>query len=99
MSLEIVARFDIIRLSNEREVSNMEKTTKITDKEFKELLKEIEFADVKEDGYGYILLVIANDLINDALMYEEHDCPYASRRCKKQHMKIHDFLKEHGYYE
>lgn len=73
--------------------------TKIKGKEFKELLKEIGIADVNKDGYGYILLIIANDLINDAIMYEEHGCPNASRRCKEQHMKIHDFLEELGFYQ
>lgn len=73
--------------------------TKIKGKEFKDLLKEIGVADVKEDGYGYILLIIANDLINDALIYEEHGCPHASRRCKEQHMKIHDFLEARGFYQ
>lgn len=73
--------------------------TKVTGKEFKALLKEIGIADVKKDGYGYILLIIANDLINDVIMYEEHGCPNASRRCKEQHMKIHDFLEERGFYQ
>lgn len=73
--------------------------TKVTGKEFKDLLKGIGVTDVKEDGYCYILLIIANDLINDALMYEEHGCPHASRRCKEQHMKIHDFLEERGFYQ
>lgn len=73
--------------------------TKIKGKEFKELLKEIGVTDVKEDGYGYILLIIANDLFNDVVMYEKHGCPNAARRCKEQHMKIHDFLEEHGYYQ
>lgn len=75
------------------------KRTKVTGKEFKTLLKEIEMGDVKEDGYGYILLIIENDLINDSIMYEEKGCEYASRRCKEQYEKVHSFLKEHGYYQ
>lgn len=75
------------------------KRTKVTGKDFKSLLKEIEMGDVKEDGYGYILLIIENDLINDSIMYEENGCEYASRRCKEQYEKVHSFLKEHGYYQ
>lgn len=73
--------------------------TKVTGKEFKSLLKDIEMIDVKEDGYGYILLIIANDLFNDSIMYEEHGCKYASRRIKEQYEKVHSFLEEHGYYQ
>lgn len=75
----------------------MEKT-KVTGKEFKSLLKELNIADVKEDGYGYILLIIASDLMSDALMFKGmgHNTLYRTYTHKVD--MIQDLLKTHGYF-
>lgn len=74
------------------------KKTKVTGKEFKSLLKEIGLADVKEDGYGYILLVISSDLLSDSMTLKELGCIMSSRKLEKQAKAIYDLLKYHGYY-
>lgn len=74
----------------------MEKT-KVTKKEFETLLKEIDFADLQKDGYGYILLVLASDLLNDALSFNKMGISSMSKRCEKQADEIKDFLITHGY--
>lgn len=74
----------------------MEKT-KVTKKEFETLLKEIDFADLKKDGYGYILLVLASDLLNDALSFNKMGISSMSKRCENQADEIKDFLRTHGY--
>lgn len=75
----------------------MEKT-KVTGKEFKSLLKELNIADVKEDGYGHILLIIASDLMSDALMVKDMGYDTLYRTYTHKVDMIQDFLKTHGYF-
>ena len=72
---------------------------KIKGKEFKELLKELDIEDVKDRGYGYILLIIVNQLYDDARSYKESDCNCAYESTLKQIEGVRDFLKAHGYYQ
>ena len=76
----------------------MEKT-KVTGKEFKSLLKELEIEDIKNRGYGYILLIIVNQLYDDARSYKESGCNCAYESTLKQIEGVRDFLKAHGYYQ
>lgn len=71
----------------------------VTFKEFKELIRAIEYTDNDKIDYARILNNLAIRLHDDAVGAEKMNCPITAKQCEEKWEVITHFLLSKGYYD